>query len=210
MDISKLVPSSADHLEKMERITELPLMLMSFALLPVITGLYLWDLSPFEVRLYTWLEIGIWAVFAITFLTKLALAPGKRAYLRQNWLEALLVLLPVVRPLRIVRAVIWIVRDVTRMNRLVTIESLVAYGIGIVLLAATIVTTAEQNADGANIHSFPDALYWSIVTVSTVGYGDHYPVTVVGKFTAVVLIFLGIGIFGGIVGKLVAVFSSRI
>ena len=76
-----------------------------------------------------------------------------------------------------------------------------------VLLVATIVTTAEQNADGANIQSFPDALYWSLVTVSTVGYGDHYPVTVVGKFTAIFLMFFGIGIFGGIIAKIVAAFG---
>ena len=184
-------------------------MLMSFALIPIITGLYFWELSPTEYQIYTRLEIGIWAVFALIFFAKLALAPSKRTYLRQNWLEALLVLLPVARPLRVIRALVWIIRDITRMNRLVTIQSLVAYGAGIVLLAATIVTTAERNADGANIQTFPDALYWAIITVSTVGYGDHYPVTAVGKFTAVALIFLGIGIFGGIVGKVVVIFGSQ-
>ena len=204
----KIAPTSPAHLEKLERITELPLMLLSFALMPVLAGIYLWDLSPAEERLYTALEIGIWALFTIAFLAKLALAPGKLAYLRHNWIEALLVLIPVIRPLRIIRAIIWIARDVSRVNRLITLESLLAYGIGTVLLAATIVTTAERNADGANIQTFPDALYWSFVTVSTVGYGDHYPVTVVGKCTAIFLMFFGIGIFGGVVAKIVAAFSK--
>ena len=204
----KLAPKSPDRLEKLERITEMPLMLLSFALMPVMAGLYFWDLSPAEERIYTALEIGIWALFAIAFLSKLALAPIKLHYLRQNWLEALLVLIPIIRPLRIIRAVFWIARDVSRMNRLVTIESLLGYGIGTVLLAATVVTTAEQNAEGASIQSFPDALYWSFVTVSTVGYGDYFPVTVVGKVTAVALMFFGIGIFGGIVAKIVATFAE--
>ncbi len=201
------VPDSPDRLEYLERLTELPLMLGAFAMIPVFAGLYLWDLSPAERRIYAAIEIAIWALFAVTFLSKLAIAPSKRAYLRRNWLEALIVLIPVIRPLRIIRAIFWIVRDVTRVNRLVTFESLLGYGIGMVLLVATIVTTAEQNADGANIQSFPDALYWSLVTVSTVGYGDHYPVTVVGKFTAIFLMFFGIGIFGGIIAKIVAAFG---
>ena len=201
------VPNSPERLENLERLTELPLLLGAFAMIPVFAGLYLWELSPAERRIYASIEIAIWALFAITFLAKFAIAPSKRAYLRQNWLEALFVLIPVIRPLRIIRAIFWIVRDVTRVNRLVTFESLLGYGIGMVLLVATIVTTAEQNADGANIQNFPDALYWSLVTVSTVGYGDHYPVTVVGKFNAIFLMFFGIGIFGGIIAKIVAAFG---
>ena len=204
----KPVEKSPDRLERLERITELPLMLGSFAMIPIFAGLYLWDLSPIEERIYTAVEIAIWALFAIVFLSKLAVAPAKLTYLRRNWLEALIVLIPVMRPLRIFRAIFWIVRDVTRVNRLVTFESLLGYGIGMVLLAATIVTTAERNAEGANIQSFGDALYWSLVTVSTVGYGDHYPVTTVGRFTAIFLMFFGIGIFGGIIAKIVAAFSK--
>ena len=203
----KLSPKSPDRLERVERITELPLMLASFALMPIITGHYFWNLSPVEESIYTALQIAIWALFAFSFIVKLALAPSKLAYLRRNWPEALLILIPVLRPLRIVAAILFVVRDVSRWRHLVNFETLLAYGIGIVLLAATIVTTVEQNADGANILSFPDAIYWSLVTVSTVGYGDHYPVTVVGKFTAVALMFFGVGIFAGIVAAIVAAFS---
>ncbi len=203
----KLAPKSPDRLERFERITEMPLMLASFALMPIITGPYFWNLSPAEESIYTALQIAIWALFAFSFIVKLALAPSKLAYLRRNWPEAMLVLIPVLRPLRIVAAILFVVRDVSRWRHLVTFETLLAYGIGIVLLAATIVTTVEQNADGANIRSFPDALYWSLVTVSTVGYGDHYPVTVVGKFTAVALMFFGVGIFAGIVAAIVAAFG---
>ena len=199
---------SSDRLEWLERISELPLMLLSFVLIPVLTGLYFWELSPLEERIYSLAQIVVWAAFAVTFLAKLALAPNKLRYIRRNWLEALLVILPIIRPLRIVRAFVWIARDISRMNRLVTFESLFAYGIGTVLLAATIVTTVERNAEGANIQSFPDALYWTLVTVSTVGYGDHFPITVVGKFTAVFLMFFGIGIFGGIIAKIVATFGN--
>ena len=207
IDITHHVPKSPDRLDKIERITEMPLMLLSFTLIPIITGLYFWNLTPAEELIYTWLEIVVWALFAVVFLSKFALAPRKLRYLRHNWLEALIVLIPVIRPLRIIRAILFVVRGVSRWNRLLTFEVLLTYGIGIIILAATIVTTAEQNADGANIQSFPDALYWSLVTVSTVGYGDHYPVTVVGKFTAIFLMFFGIGIFAGIVATIVSAFN---
>lgn len=208
MKTTTLAQNQSDRLERIERITELPLMLLSFTLIPIFTGLYLWDLSPLETRIYSQAQIVVWALFAVALLTKIAVAPDKLRYIRKNWLEVLLVVIPVIRPLRILRAIIWITRDITRMNRLITIESLLAYGIGTVLLAATVVTTAERTADGANILSFPDALYWSFVTVSTVGYGDHFPVTVVGKFTAVFLMFFGIGIFGAIAGKIFAALSK--
>ena len=208
METTTLAQKQSDRLERIERITELPLMLLSFTLIPIITGLYLWDLSPFETRLYSQAQIAVWGLFAVALLAKIVVAPNKLRYIRRNWLEVLLVVVPVIRPLRILRAFIWIARDVTRMHRLVTIESLLAYGIGTVLLAATVVTTVERTADGANILSFQDALYWSFVTVSTVGYGDHFPVTAVGKFTAVFLMFFGIGIFGAIAGKIFAALSK--
>ncbi len=177
-------------------------------MIPIFAGLYIWDISPAERRIYTALEYAIWAMFALIFIAKVALAPARFAYLRRNWLEALIVLVPVIRPLLIIRAILFVIRGVSRWKRLATFEVLLAYGIGIVLLAATIVTTVEQNADGANIHSFPDAIYWSLVTTSTVGYGDHYPVTVVGKFMAVFLMFFGIGIFAGIVAAIVSAFND--
>ena len=208
IDTTQLAPKSPDRLEKLERLTELPLMLASFALIPIITGLYLWDLTPTEKRIYISIEIGIWAFFTIAFLSKLAIAPNKLTYLRQNWFEALLVLIPFIRPLRIIRAILFVIRGAFRLKRLLTFEVLVAYGIGVILIAATLVTTVEQNVEGANIQSFPDALYWSLVTVSTVGYGDHHPITVVGKFTAVFLMFFGIGIFAGIVAGIVAAFNE--
>ena len=204
MDLS---PDSSERLQRLERITELPLMLASFVMIPVLVGLHIWELSTVERVIYTVLEVLIWAFFAVVFFLKLAFAPSKLRYLKNSWAEALIVFVPVLRPLRIAAVILFVVRDFTRWKRLVTFETLAAYGLGIILLAATVVTTVERNADGANILTFPDALYWSLITVSTVGYGDHYPVTVIGKLTAVALIFFGIGIFAGIVTTIVAAFD---
>ena len=202
-----LSSDSSDRLERLERITELPLMLASFVLIPVLVGLYIWELSTVERVIYTVLEILIWAFFAVVFFLKLAFAPRKLRYLKSNWAEALIVFVPIFRPLRVAAVILYVMRDFARWKRLVTFETLAAYGLGIIILAATVVTTVERNAEGANILTFPDALYWSLITVSTVGYGDHYPVTAIGKLTAVALIFFGIGIFAGIVTTIVAAFD---
>jgi voltage-gated potassium channel len=67
-------------------------------------------------------------------------------------------------------------------------------GIGIYL--------AEHEYQGANITNLGDAFWWAVVTIATVGYGDYYPVTAVGRIIAVIVMFSGIGIFLLLVGKL--------
>ena len=77
-------------------------------------------------------------------------------------------------------------------------------GLHFVLLAVLVIVFVlaafefgfEQNAHGSNIHNYGDALWWAIVTVTTVGYGDKYPVTAGGRGVAVVLMLVGIGSSG--------------
>jgi voltage-gated potassium channel len=61
---------------------------------------------------------------------------------------------------------------------------------------------AEHQYQGANITNLGDAFWWAVVTISTVGYGDYYPVTAVGRIIAVIEMVSGIGIFLLLVGKL--------
>ena len=67
-----------------------------------------------------------------------------------------------------------------------------------VLLGAIAVLDAEQESARANITSFGDALWWAMTTVTTVGYGDRYPVTTEGRFIAVALMVVGIGVVGAV------------
>ena len=86
-------------------------------------------------------------------------------------------------------------------RRLVNIDFLLVYGIGLVIIAATIVATVE-GGDGASIHSFADALWWAVVTITTVGYGDMVPVTAAGRAIAFVLMLGGIAFFSGVTANL--------
>jgi voltage-gated potassium channel len=71
-----------------------------------------------------------------------------------------------------------------------------------------IVLRAEQNAAGANIKTYHDAVWWAFVTITTVGYGDYYPVTTVGQSMAIILMFFGLGIIGVLSSFLASTFIS--
>jgi len=68
------------------------------------------------------------------------------------------------------------------------------------LIMAAAVLDVERLAPNSTIHSTGDALWWSLVTVTTIGYGDKYPVTGEGKLLAAVLIVFGIGLIASLTG----------
>ena len=72
----------------------------------------------------------------------------------------------------------------------------------IVIFGGIGVYLAEHTHEGANITNPGDALWWAVVTIATVGYGDYYPVTAVGQIIAVFVMLSGIGIFVLLVGSL--------
>ncbi len=76
----------------------------------------------------------------------------------------------------------------------------------LIITASIVVFHTEQNAIGSNIKNPGDALWWAVVTVTTVGYGDHYPVTALGRIVATVLMVSGVGLFGVISSYLTSTF----
>jgi voltage-gated potassium channel len=68
----------------------------------------------------------------------------------------------------------------------------------IIYTASLSVLEAERSSPHAHIQGFGDALWWSMVTVTTVGYGDVFPITAEGRFVGTFLIFTGIGLFSTI------------
>jgi voltage-gated potassium channel len=62
------------------------------------------------------------------------------------------------------------------------------------------VLAAERDAEAANIRSASDALWWGYVTITTVGYGDRFPVTNYGRVVGVFLLTIGVGLFATFTG----------
>ncbi len=191
---------------RLERLTEVPLLILSFLMIPLILGPYIFELTPGEERVFNDLDYMVWGIFAADMLTKVAIAPDKRRYLRVNWLEAISVAVPFFRPLRIVRVVVFGLRAYRHTRRLAAPDFLLAYAMGVVVICSTIVLAVEQDAPGGNIKNYGDAVWWAFTTVFTVGYGDRFPVTGIGRGVGVLLMVAGIALFSAVAANLAAFF----
>jgi voltage-gated potassium channel len=131
------------------------------------------------------LRITLSVIYGIDMTIRAFLAKRHLRYLLANPLGVAAVVIP---PLRVIFS-LRLVRSVFRRGHLV--RFLVAASV-LVLNGAAVVYLYERHAPGSNIHTFGDALWWSLVTVTTVGYGDYYPVTTPGRIAAVLIMFIGI------------------
>ena len=188
-------------LQRFEHFTEFPLIILAFLMIPLILGPFLWDLQPRTERAFLLADYLIWGVFLVDLVVKTAISPRRGAYLKRHWLDVLVVVVPFFRPLRIFRVFLYTSRAWVGMRRLVKLDFLLIYGLGLVIIASTVVATVEQNA-GGTINGFADALWWAVVTITTVGYGDEVPVTLAGKAVAFVLMLGGIAFFSGVTANL--------
>jgi voltage-gated potassium channel len=168
----------------------------------------------------------ICVVFLVDFAVNLAASHPKREYFigRRGWLDLIgsvpsFGLFPISGLLRLAR--ISRLARVTRILRGSNRKELVAdviqnrgqYALFITVLSALLVLTAssvlmiqfESGAADANITTGGDALWWSFVTITTVGYGDQFPVTTLGRMVGVFVMFAGVGIIGSLASILASV-----
>ncbi|WP_127473978.1 ion transporter [Microbacterium sulfonylureivorans] len=161
-------------------------------------------------------------IFLGDFTYRISTAPSAGAYFFKHfgWAD-LLASLPfpqakILRVFRLVRVArllrdvgprtIW--RSITRDRAGSALLLLLLMGILVLEFGSLAILKVEEYAEGANITSASDALWYTIVTISTVGYGDQYPVTEAGRFIGTGIIIIGVGIFGTFTGYLANLFLS--
>ncbi|MGL5290513.1 MAG: potassium channel family protein, partial [Vibrionaceae bacterium] len=140
----------------------------------------------------------LWGLFATEFLLRLSLTPNKIKYVKKNCPDVLIVALPFIRPLRFFRLLFVLPRAWRHTRSILRKKTLRMIGLMsalTVFLSASFVYVVERDHAGP-IDSFADALWWAITTITTVGYGDTYPVTGFGRGVAVILMVTGITLFG--------------
>lgn len=90
-------------------------------------------------------------------------------------------------------------------NTKMTVAILAIAALFIIFGGGFAVFLAEHGHPGANITQYSDAVWWAVVTIATVGYGDYYPVTAAGRIIAIFMMISGVGIFA----LMVATFAKR-
>ena len=123
-------------------------------------------------------------------------------------MDVVTVLVPFLRPLRLLRLVVVGIRFWTEARTVLRERTFGVIGIASLLavgVAALLVYLAERGGDGP-IQTFADALWWAASTITTVGYGDVYPRTAAGRGVAVLLMLVGISLFGLLTARVAAFF----
>jgi voltage-gated potassium channel len=208
-------------LSRFERVTLWPM--MGLAILSLVTLILGWTLD-LSASMQTSLETFdwfIWAIFTVELLIRLYLSPRRLRFLWKNPIDVAVVLVPTLQGLRALRiarfARIFRLARVGEMGKRAAKEERgllnpssamfsVLITVFVVTLAALMAWSVERDVAGSTIKTIPDAFWWAITTITSVGYGDKIPVSPEGKALAVVLMFMGVALFGAIAVTLATVF----
>jgi voltage-gated potassium channel len=192
----------------------------------IVMGLLILPLDEVTLSVLRFYDNLICVIFLIDFFGNLAVSRPKREYFihQRGWLDLIgsvpsFGFFPAAGLLRIARLsrlarIARLLRGDSK-KRLVedVIKNRGQYALFITVLSALLVLTTasvlmvqfEGRSPDANIITGGDALWWGFVTITTVGYGDYYPVTGLGRVTAVVVMLAGVGIIGSLASILASV-----
>ncbi|MEZ0165765.1 potassium channel family protein [Kineococcus sp. LSe6-4] len=156
---------------------------------------------------------GVWVLFGVDYLRRLAQAHDRVRFVVTHPLDLALLVLPALGPLRLLR-VLTVLRILNRNS-----GSSLRGRVGLYVVSATTVVgfcaalavlEAERTDPAAVITTFPDACWWVATTITTVGYGDLYPVTGTGRLVAVGLMLAGIALLGVVTASLASWLIDRV
>lgn len=197
------------------RWTDLPLLILAVGSLPLLLLELVSDRLTHSDRNFVFgVNIAVFIAFAISYVVEIFLSESRVKYAKSEWLSLLIVvaqllaLLPalgffgVLRGARALRVIVTLLRVVgigvasrTKGREVLKKHAAsMAFGsAGFTLVTSAVAfTLAEDVGESGRIHSFFDALWWSAATITTVGYGDIYPVTAAGRIIAVFTMVVGV------------------
>jgi voltage-gated potassium channel len=202
--------------ERWQRRTDRPLLALAVAFVVVLLLPVLANLTPTQTTAVNVANAIIWAAFVVDYVARLYLAPRRWAFVRAHVLDLLIVLLPMLRPLRALRilrlgSVVGVAQRRAQHSLHLRVTTYVVASVVVVLgVAGAAMVDAEREAQGANIRTLADGLWWAAATVTTVGYGDRYPTTATGRLIAVGLMVVGIALLGVVTATIAAWFVDRL
>ncbi|MBC7382871.1 MAG: potassium channel family protein [Bacteroidia bacterium] len=175
---------------------------------------------PFEVLNHlNVIDNVICVIFLMDFSVNFCNAENKFSFMKWGWIDLissiptldfmragrLLRLIRLIRILRAFRSTKHIVKYIFREKIQGTFTSISIVAILMVIFSSIAILQVEDDPN-SNIKTAGDALWWAYVTITTVGYGDKFPVTTFGRIIAAALITVGVGLFGTFTGFLASWF----
>ena len=155
------------------------------------------------------IDYAVCAIFFIDFLYRLFTAKNKWQYMRWGWIDLvssipmnyflagrLFRVFQLIRVLRAIRSIELITHFFFRNKIKSAFTSAAILAFTMIIFCSIGILQLEKDHPNSNIKSAEDALWWSYVTITTVGYGDKFPVTTEGRILASVLMTVGVGLFG--------------
>ncbi|KLT16005.1 hypothetical protein AA980_20570 [Neobacillus vireti] len=170
------------------------------------------DLPKREDFVLGWM---VWGLFAADYVIRFFLSKRKWEFVKSHPIE-LLALIPfdhlfrtirLIRLVRLVRLILVVKRNNSILDLL--IEKYRLDKLFVTVIALLFITAIPMTWIEPSFHSYGDALWWTVVTTTTVGYGDLYPETNVGRIIASILMFVGIGLIGVVTGTVASIFSNK-
>lgn len=199
--------------ERWRQLTYWPLIIASVVFIVAYSWQVIADLEGPAELVARLLMMVTWVVFAVDYIVRLSLASPRGSWFRAHIFDLLVVVLPALKPLRLLKA-LTLVHTLQRTAGTALRSRLAIYGSGaaviLIWIAALSELDAERGAPGANIVTFGDSVWWAFVTITTVGYGDYYPVTAGGRLVAVMLMCGGVAVVGVVTATLASWVLERV
>ena len=191
-----------------------------YSVVLIVLGLCI-AMTPEELRMLRWVDDGMCALFIFDFVKRWREDGYKAGFWRESWIDAVacIPMMPWLRWCRAVRMVriLRVARSGERLHivhthlfadRRVSAASVSFYiFFSMIVVCAPAILITESGTPGANIHLSGDAVWWVFETMSTVGYGDFFPVTVAGRIVGAFTMLLGVAMFGAMTATVLANFS---
>ena len=194
-------------------------LILSFMALFVISGLLFFPLRPETRQVLIGLDFLICSIFILQLSVDMIRSTNRLQYMKRHWID-FLASLPMVEPLRyarlfsilriilVIRSSRNVLKQLLKNKHETTLASILLLLVILLTAGSSLMLFIEGQSPQANIQSGGDAMWWALVTISTVGYGDHYPVTDAGRILAAGLIICGVGLFGMISGLVTSMITS--
>ena len=166
---------------KWERWSGFPLAVLAVAYLAIYAHGVLSDLGPTVVFQEVVITDIIWLIFVFDFIIRFYISREKLTFLKRNVVEVVSLFLPLFRAFVIFRVVVvigFLARAAQGLRGRINLYLFVALPL-FVFTGALGVYDAEHDVVGAKITDFGDAIWWAIVTVTTIGYGEYYPISMI-------------------------------